>query len=388
MQVLFFHRLINIFIVKSALVMYNLNMVVKSLNIINFRNYESENISFDPGLNVLTGANASGKTNLLEAVFLSGIGKSARTNNDREMIKWDKDFLYSSLIVKKKYHTHRIEIHIDKNKSKRIVIDGMPVSKVGELMGVLNIVFFSPDELKMIKEQPKERRRFTDISLSQQKKAYYYTLVRYNRILDQRNKLLKTASVSAISEMLPVWDMQLSEAGAEIIAERMNFIGKLDKFAGESHSALTSDKEELKLIYECENIGQDRAEIKESLMKSLFSDREKDYNLKFTSAGPHRDDIKITINGTDVRKFGSQGQQRSAALSLKLAEIKHFERETGEKPVLLLDDVLSELDIDRQKKLIESTNNIQTILTCTEFEPALSPAHRIFTIDKGIINRN
>ena len=304
------------------------------------------------------------------------------------MIKWDKDFLYSSLIVKKKYHTHRIEIHIDKNKSKRIVIDGMPVSKVGELMGVLNIVFFSPDELKMIKEQPKERRRFTDISLSQQKKAYYYTLVRYNRILDQRNKLLKTASVSAISEMLPVWDMQLSEAGAEIIAERMNFIGKLDKFAGESHSALTSDKEELKLIYECENIGQDRAEIKESLMKSLFSDREKDYNLKFTSAGPHRDDIKITINGTDVRKFGSQGQQRSAALSLKLAEIKHFERETGEKPVLLLDDVLSELDIDRQKKLIESTNNIQTILTCTEFEPALSPAHRIFTIDKGIINRN
>jgi len=360
-------------------------MVIKSLKLKNYRNYSDQKVLFFEGLNVLTGVNASGKTNLLEALYLAGIGKSPRTVTDKDLIMWGEDFLYLEVIVKKKYHTHKIEIHIDNRTNKRIAIDGNPILKIGELMGVLNIVFFSPDEMKMIKESPKERRRFMDISLSQQKKVYFYALQRYNRILEQRNKLLKnTKSLEGLKEMLTVWDIQLSEAGADIILKRVEFINKLNIHAKNRHNSLTGGKEILNLSYESDSWGEDREEIKSSLLKKLTVEREKDYNLKYTSSGPHRDDIKIAVNDIDVRKFGSQGQQRSAALSLKLAEINHFEEETGEKPVMLLDDVLSELDAERQNQLIKSTQDIQTVLTCTEYD-IQGTQPKIFEINKGSI---
>lgn len=361
-------------------------MIIKSLIIKNFRNYSDEQIFLTKNLNVLCGENASGKTNLLEAVYLAGIGKSPRTSQDKDLIQWGKEFLYVKLEVIKKYRTHKIEIHIDNSLNKRIAIDGYPIGRVGELMGFLNVVYFSPDELKMIKESPKERRRFIDISLSQQNKVYFYTLQRYNKILDQRNKLLKTTrNYSALSDMLPVWDIQLSQAGAEIIRARREFIVKLNQHSDNQHKILTDSKESLSLEYESESEGVEIEDIKVDLLAILTKDREKDYNLKYTSSGPHRDDFKISINGIDVRKFGSQGQQRSASLSIKMAEINHFEKETGEKPVLLLDDVLSELDMMRQTQLINLTRNIQTILTCTEYNLNSDIPTEIFRIKKGEI---
>ena len=252
-------------------------------------------------------------------------------------------------------------------------------------MGVLNVVYFSPDELKMIKESPKERRRFMDISLSQQKKKYFYNLQRYNKTLDQRNKLLKTArSIEGLRDMLAVWDVQLAAIGAEIISDRLIFLKKLSVYAAREHTRLSGGREELVLRYESDALDMDR-DIKEQLILRYEADIEKDYQLKFTSSGPHRDDIKITINGIDVRKFGSQGQQRSAALSLKMAEISQFEEETGEKPVLLLDDVLSELDEGRQRELLSAASGVQTILTCTEFDIDINPCPALFTISQGMI---
>lgn len=360
-------------------------MIIKKLKVINFRNYKEESILFSPGLNVLSGINASGKTNLLEAVYLGAIGKSPRTAQDKEMINWGQDYLYVMIELNGKYRSHKLEIHIDSHSAKRIAIDGLPIKKHGELMGVLNVVYFSPDELKMIKESPKERRRFMDISLSQQKKKYFYNLQRYNKTLDQRNKLLKTArSFEGLRDMLAVWDIQLATIGAEIISDRLIFLKKLSVYAAREHTRLSGGREELLLRYESDALDMDR-DIKEQLILRYEADIEKDYQLKFTSSGPHRDDIKITLNGIDVRKFGSQGQQRSAALSLKMAEISQFEEETGEKPVLLLDDVLSELDEGRQRELLSAASGVQTILTCTEFDININLHTALFTISQGAI---
>lgn len=372
--------------------MYNVirrgKMIVKSLKIINYRNYVEQKVEFSNGLNVLCGVNASGKTNMLEAIYLCGIGKSPRVSQDKDLIMWGKDYLYVMIEIEKKYKSHKAEIHIDKH-NKRIALDGMAISKVGELMGMLNVIFFSPDELKMIKESPKERRRFMDISLSQQKKVYFYLLQRYNRILEQRNKLLKTTkSVTALNDMLPVWDIQLADVGADIITNRMNFIDKLNCHARIQHSLLTDNKENLSLEYESDTISNNKEELKDMIMKLYLQNRDKDYSLKYTTSGPHRDDIKISVNNIDVRKYGSQGQQRSAALSLKLAEISHFEQETGEKPILLLDDVLSELDSLRQMQLIESTKGIQTFLTCTDYDIVSEIIPRIYKISKGNVENN
>jgi DNA replication and repair protein RecF len=363
-------------------------MIIKKLKVINFRNYKEESIQFSPGLNVLTGKNASGKTNLLEAVYLGAIGKSPRTQQDKEMINWGEEYLYAGIELQGKYRAHKVEIHIDNHSAKRIAIDGLPIKKLGEIMGVLNVVYFSPDELKMIKESPRERRRFMDISLSQQKKKYFYNLQRYNKALDQRNKLLKTArTIEGLKDMLAVWDIQLAAVGAEIISDRLIFLEKLSVHAAREHDRLSSGREELLLRYESDAI-EETSDIKKQLMLRYESDIEKDYALRYTSSGPHRDDIKITLNGTDVRKFGSQGQQRSAALSIKMAEISQFEEETGEKPILLLDDVLSELDEGRRVELLNAASGVQTILTCTEFDIDINPRPALFTISQGaIINR-
>ncbi len=344
-------------------------MNIESVQLKKFRSYEEKKVTFKQGLNIIVGQNASGKTNLLESIYCCGIGKSPRTNKYKDMIKWGEDVSYIKIILRKNKTSHTIEFSIDNQDKKRISIDGIPLVKLGDIIGILNIVFFSPDEMKLIKESPQERRRFADISLSQQNKKYFYSLSKYNNILAQRNKLLKEhRDVKALPEMLYGWDVQLAEHGAYIIKKRYEFIEKIQVFAKKIHYELTSNLEDLTLEYESRVEYGEYDKMKESFFEKLRGNIEKDVNLLYTSFGAHRDDIGIKINDIDVRKFGSQGQQRSVALSLKLAEIYLFESEIGEKPVLLLDDVLSELDPSRRRKLMELSSGLQTLITCTDFD--------------------
>lgn len=353
---------------KEREIGYNETMYIKSVSLKNFRNYESAAVEFRSGLNVIVGENASGKTNLIESVYCCGIGKSPRVNRYKDLILWEKDFAYIKVELVKKFRTHQIEFYIDRQDKKRIMVDGIPLNKIGELIGLLNIVYFSPDEMKLIKESPQERRRFMDISLVQQSKPYYYALGNYNNILAQRNKLLKSGyRKDTLQQTLYAWDGQLADYGAYLVRKRYEFVRKLNDYAKEVHSFLTDGKEQLTLQYESDLQVASTEEIKRIFLEKLKESLEKDMNLYYTSCGPHRDDVCIRVNDVDVRKFGSQGQQRTGALSLKLAEIALFREELGEAPILLLDDVLSELDEKRRLRLIEFSAQLQTMLTCTDF---------------------
>lgn len=353
-------------------------MKIESLTLQNFRNYENESITFSDGLNIIIGNNASGKTNMVESIYYAGLGKSPRTAQDKELIKWNTTFAYFKVILSKKYRKHTIEIHIDAFGKKRIAIDKIPVRKISDLIGTLNVVYFSPDELDIIKESPILRRRFLDISLSQQKKSYFNALLRYNKILAQRNKLLKIErNEQVIKDTLPIWDIQLAEVGTEIIIARYEFCEKLKEITKQIHSELTCSEENLFLEYESKIKYSSVQEMKEQYIKLLQEGWDKDINLKYTTTGCHRDDICIKIDGVEVRKYGSQGQKRTTALSLKLAEVKLFEMEVGEKPVLILDDVLSELDEKRQNKLIDYIKNTQTLLTCAQYDGGFDKLIRV-----------
>ena len=354
-------------------------MYIESVKLNNFRSYTDREVFFKEGLNIIVGKNATGKTNLLESIYCSGIGKSPRTNKYKDMIKWGSDIANIKVVLRKNKTTHTIDFSIDSQDKKSIYIDGIPLSRLGDIIGMLNIVFFSPDEMKLVKEGPQERRRFADISLSQQNKKYFYCLSKYNNILSQRNKLLKeNKDVKALPEMLYGWDVQLAEHGAYIIQKRYEFVDKIQVFAKKMHSELTDNLEDLELEYESRVEYGEYSKMKEAFFERLRGDFDKDINLSYTSFGSHRDDIGIKINGIDARKFGSQGQQRSVALSLKLAEIYLFESEVGEKPVLLLDDVLSELDPQRRRKLMELSSGLQTLITCTDFDMEI-PYNKITT---------
>ncbi|HHT82935.1 MAG: DNA replication/repair protein RecF [Christensenellales bacterium] len=349
-------------------------MIVKSLYLRNFLSYEEIKLNFDDGLNIIRGHNASGKTNLVEAILMSSIGKTARNIRDKDIINWNADGEEGATViteVKKKHGDHTVEIYINAAGQKFIKIDQTPISRLGELLGVINAVYFSPDELKLIKESPADRRKFIDISLSQQSKTYFYTLIKYNKLLKHRNKLLKEyKDKTALEEMLSVVDESLLPCVELITLKRKEFIEKIQPFAQEQHGKITGGKESMEIKYETEDI--DFSDIKASMKELYLKNREKDRKMEYTNNGVHRDDLKIMAGGIDVRKYGSQGQQRTAVLSLKLAEIFMFKSVAGEFPVLLLDDVLSELDYDRQKALLEVTNNLQTIITCTEFDKSLA----------------
>lgn len=357
-------------------------MIVKNLKLNNYRNYSELRVDFSDGLNIIKGANAQGKTNLIEAIYMCSIGKSLRASKEKQTIKWDMERAYISLDVEKKYGKSNIEIIISKNAKKTVRINKISIKKIGELMGELNAVFFSPDELKLIKESPEDRRRFMDISLSQMSKNYFYLLGKYERVLANRNKLLKEdLSREKLLSTLSIWDEQLATIGSKIILNRIQFLQNLAPYALLSHKYLTSDSEELKLDY-TGIIGSTEEEIKQKFLQALNKNLEKDIKLCFTSVGPHRDDIKVSVNGIDVRTFGSQGQQRTCALSLKLAELEIIEKQTGEKPILLLDDVLSELDNSRKKRLLNFCKKTQTFLTCTEFD---GQADKVIVVSGGEI---
>lgn len=342
-------------------------MKITSIELKNYRNYSTQVVSFGSGLNVIIGNNAQGKTNLLEAVFLCAIGKSPRTTKDKDLINWKESLAKVKLTFTKNSGNKKIEIYLASNQNKTIKINQIPIKRIGELMGEFNAIFFSPDELKLVKESPDERRRFLDISLSQFDRNYFYTLNKYNKILTQRNKLLKTEKdINIIKQTIYIWNEQLSTCAAFIIEKRLHLVKKLKTHAYESLNFLTEQKESLVLEYQTIKFS-DQSKLKTDLMAAYEKSLEKDMNLGYTTVGPHRDDFSIIVNDIDIRHFGSQGQQRTCALALKLAELEIFKESLGEYPVLLLDDVLSELDNNRQQKLLSKIKDIQTIITGTQF---------------------
>ncbi|MBO4694398.1 MAG: DNA replication/repair protein RecF [Clostridia bacterium] len=341
-------------------------MIVKSIQLKNFRNYKDQILNLDPGLNVLVGDNAEGKTNMLESIYFCANFSSPRTTNDKEMIRFNQDHAIVKLVIKKKYRDNSIKIKIDSHKKKYVLVDDIPINRVAELMGVLGVVFFSPQEIKLIQESPDDRRKFLNIALSQQDKTYFRALNDYRKILANKNNLLKKGlTTDQVDTMLDVYDAQLAKEGEFIINKRMSFLNVLSNYSNRANEKLSESEETLSLEYET-NISLE-GNIQTNLYDSLVKAREKDKQLGYTSVGPHRDDIKIILNGNDARKFASQGQQRSITLAMKLASLYIYRNETGEFPVLLLDDVLSELDLKRQKILLDMLKDIQIILTCTHY---------------------
>ena len=320
-------------------------MYIENLALQNYRNYARAEITFSDGINILYGDNAQGKTNILEAIYLIGTTKSHRGSKDREIIRFDADESHIRAEIKKDGMHRRIDMHLKKSKSKGIAIDMVPIRRSSELLGTMNMVFFSPEDLSIIKNSPAERRNFMDMELCQLDKIYVSLLANYKKVLDQRNNLLRQISFDKSKmDMLPVWDDQL-----------------INEIIPDIHSNLTSGKEHLCLVYE-------KNAEEESFASMLAEKQEMDLRYQTTQTGPHRDDIAFLIDGMDVRKFGSQGQQRTVALSLKLAEIELVKRVINDNPILLLDDVMSELDRSRQDALLESIQGIQTILTCTGYD--------------------
>jgi DNA replication and repair protein RecF len=317
------------------------------------------NIDFHEGTNILFGNNAQGKTNILEAIYVCATTKSHRTSVDKELIKFNFDEAHIKMNILKNENSIRIDTHIKNSKNKGIAVNGIPIKKSSELFGLVNIIFFSPQDLNLIKDGPKERRRFLDLELCQLDKLYFYNLQQYNKALIQRNNLLKQIDFKKeLINTLDIWDIQLLKYGKEIINQRRLFVNRINEIVFDIHNNITGNNERINIEYE-PNVLEDNYEIK------LKENRDKDLKFKNTSVGIHRDDMIIEINNIDIRKYGSQGQQRTAALSLKLAEIEIVKEIIDDTPILLLDDVMSELDSSRQNHLLNSIRNIQTIVTCT-----------------------
>ena len=355
-------------------------MNIRSIELKNFRNYENLEISFDEGTNILFGDNAQGKTNILEAAYMSGTTKSHKGSRDREMIRFGEEEAHLKTVVVRGGREYQIDMHLKKNRANGIAIDKIPIKKASELFGILNIVFFSPEDLNIIKNGPAERRRFLDSELCQLDRSYLADLTNYNKILAQRNKLLKDMIYRpSLSDTLPVWDMQLIETGKKIIRRRKQFVDELREIVSDIHYRISGGKEELFLKYE-PNI--DDIFFEDELSRA----KEKDKKLCQTSVGPHRDDLLFSIGDVDIRKYGSQGQQRTSALSLKLSEIELVRKSISDTPVLLLDDVLSELDSSRQNYLLNNISDTQTIITCTgldEFVRNRFTVNRVFEVIAG-----
>lgn len=374
-------------------------MIIESLELKNYRNYRELSLSFDPGTNLLYGDNAQGKTNILEALYYCASAKSHRGSKDKEIIRFGEEEAHVKLLLRKRDVPYRIDMHLKMNSAKGIAVNGLPIRRASELFGILNAVLFSPEDLNIIKNGPADRRRFMDLELCQLDRSYVHALVSYNRALVQRNRLLKDISFQPeLRETLDLWDAQLVNYGSQLIRARRDFLTRLNPVIGPIHSGLTGGKEEISVIYDSNT---DEQEFESSLARA----RESDLRQKITSVGPHRDDIGFFVKrtdaedqsaavprdqrGMDLRRFGSQGQQRTAALSLKLSEIGLMEQATGESPVLLLDDVLSELDTDRQKQLLKTISRIQTVITSTGMENLLGKDFRIdrtFEVRNGAVH--
>lgn len=357
-------------------------MIIKSIELADYRNYDFLTMQFDRGTNILYGDNAQGKTNILEAIYVATTTKSHKGSKDREIVNFDKEEAHIRTYLEKEGIETRVDMHLRKNKSKGIAIDGQKIRKAAELLGLCNVVFFSPEDMGIIKNGPAERRRFVDMELCQLDSFYLYNLNHYNKIVNQRNKLLKDMFLNPqLKETLNIWDMQLVSFGSKIIERRRLFTEQLNEIIYDIHKKLSGGREEIVMKYEPD------VEI-EDFEKKLSAGQDRDIKAKMTSVGPHRDDFSFYVGNADIRKFGSQGQQRTAALSLKLSEIELVKRLTKDTPILLLDDVLSELDSSRQNYLLSSIGDIQTIITCTGLEEFVNnrfEINRVFQVANGTV---
>ena len=364
------------------------DMYIESIELNNYRNYRKVKVEFGKNTNILYGNNAQGKTNILESIYMAATTKSHRGTKDRDIIRIGEDESHIRLFLRKRDVSHKIDMHLRKSKNKGVAIDGIAIRRATELYGLLNVIFFSPEDLNIIKNGPGERRRFMDMELSQLDKIYLSNLVNYNKVLNQRNKLLKDIAFSPSEQLmqtLDIWDMQLVKYGSLIIKGRKSFIEKINTIISDIHSRLTGGIENIKVCYVPDvDVNDFEEEVRNS--------RQKDIKYKVTGKGPHKDDLIFLINDNDVRKYGSQGQQRTAALSLKLSEIELVKLVIKDTPVLLLDDVLSELDSNRQNFLINSIGDIQTIVTCTGLEEFINNRmniNKIFKVTDGhVVNEN
>ena len=348
-------------------------MFVKNIRLQNYRNISEIELNTDQKVNIFIGQNAQGKTNLLEAIFVLALTKSHRTDKNKELIGWGESRAHLEAVVDKKYGPVHLELNLAQ-QGKQAKINGLEQKKLSNFIGALNVVMFAPEDLEIVKGTPGIRRRFLDIEIGQVQPNYLYALQQYQKIVIQRNNVLKNAWQQGASSqaMLDVWNEQLVTQGVKIIKKRKQFISKLQQWAKSIHQGITNGIEELSISYLPSfpmDESEDEAVLFEHFMIKLSQMKEQEIRRGITLVGPHRDDLSFYINDKEVQTYGSQGQQRTTALSLKLAEIELIHEEIGEYPVLLLDDVLSELDQNRQTQLIETfQSKVQTFITTTGIE--------------------
>ena len=334
-------------------------MYIEQINLKNFRNYEEQEITLNPHINIFYGNNAQGKTNILESIFLCGFGKSFRTSKEKEMIKLQKEFLEVNIKYQKSDRDGKIKIIL--SNKKQIEVNGVKIKKLSELVGNLNLVIFTPDDIQILKNGPDKRRRFLDMMIGQLRPSYVYNLNNYLKVLEQRNNYLRQIKEENKSEeMLEIWDEKLAEYAEIICKYRKEFIEKIKEQIKDIHPKITKNNEALTLNYitECDN--------KETYLSLLKQRRKLDIIKGFTTKGIHRDDFKVFINDKEIGIYGSQGQHRTAILTLKLAELYVIYNEIGEYPILLLDDFMSELDENRRKSFLQYIQDTQVIITCTD----------------------
>ena len=334
-------------------------MWINNIKLNKFRNYDSREIKLNENINVFFGDNAQGKTNIIESIFLCSIGKSFRTNKEKELIKFNEEKALIEINFKKSDRDGNIKIEI--GDKKQIYLNGIKLKKLSELLGNINIVIFTPDDIDILKGGPQNRRKFLDIMISQLRPNYMHVLTLYLKTIEQRNNYLKQIKLENKDEnLLDIWDEKLVDYGMKIYEYRKEFIEKIKNKIKNIHKEITENKEEIEIEYFSD------ANTRQNFINELKSRRKLDIIKGFTTKGIHRDDFVIYINGKEVEIYGSQGQHRTAILSLKLSELKVIYDEIGEYPILLLDDFMSELDDKRRKNFLNYIKDIQVIITCTE----------------------
>ncbi len=370
-------------------------MKVKKLVMKDFRNYSQETIEFSDGVNVIIGENAQGKTNLLEALYLCAALRSFRTRKESELVSFNNSFGYIKIDITSQpigelEEAVALEMVFSHDQKKRVKRNGLSQTRIRDVMGTFKAVLFSPEDLKIVKDSPAERRQFMDSEMMQVSPKYYYTLLQYQKNVKQRNQLLKKRSFN--DDEMMVWELQLAEYGAQLMLQRFHFLKEIEAFAVTIHEQLTEGREQLTLGYETGIplsagwYNESKEVLVDKIMAQLKKNRVSDQMRQTTGKGPHRDDVSFQINRMDVRQYGSQGQKRTVVLSLKLAVLEWMKEKAGEYPVLLLDDVTSELDEKRQRDLLHYLKPVQTIITTTHPLPGMDDKNSdvtVITVEKG-----